>query len=77
MQQTILDHVTFGLFTAALPDILGSVGIGVRLVLEGTAQSVRVGRRDLDCDGQSRNRSIEQDQLQVNRLKGGGIRPGI
>jgi hypothetical protein len=25
MRQTILDHVTFGLFTAALPDILGSV----------------------------------------------------
>ena len=25
MRQTILDHVTFGPFTAALPDILGSV----------------------------------------------------
>ena len=25
MTATILDHVTFGLFTAALPDILGSV----------------------------------------------------
>jgi hypothetical protein len=30
MRQTILDHVTFGLFTAALPDILGSVEIGMR-----------------------------------------------
>src|SRR6516165_4522274 len=30
MRQTILDHVTFGLFTAALPDILGSVDIGMR-----------------------------------------------
>jgi len=62
MRQTILDHVTFGLFTVALPDILGSV---------------RVGRFELDYDGQSRNQSIEQDQLQVNRRKGGGIRPGI
>src|SRR6516164_5618711 len=30
MRQTILDHVTFGPFTAALPDILGSVDIGMR-----------------------------------------------
>src|SRR6516162_655072 len=30
MRQTILDHVTFGLFTAALPDMLGSVDIGMR-----------------------------------------------
>src|SRR6516165_860646 len=45
--------------------------------LESAAQSIRVGRRELDRDGQSRNRSIEQDQLKVNRLKGGGIRPGI
>jgi hypothetical protein len=30
MRQTILDHVTFGLFTAALPDIFGSVDIGMR-----------------------------------------------
>src|SRR6516165_9669900 len=30
MRQTILDHVTFGRFTAALPDILGSVDIGMR-----------------------------------------------
>jgi hypothetical protein len=30
MRQTILDHVTFGLFTAALPDILG---FAVRLQL--------------------------------------------
>jgi hypothetical protein len=30
MRQTIFDHVTFGLFTAALPDILGSVEIGMR-----------------------------------------------
>jgi hypothetical protein len=122
MRQTILDHLPFGLFTAALPDILGSVGIGMRLPsaratpklrlmtsvalltvatecqlseglvmprllanpiagrirsLEGTAPSVRVGRRDLDCDPQSRNQSIGEDQLQVNRLKGGGIIPGI
>jgi hypothetical protein len=28
MRETILDHVTF--FTAALPDILGSVDIGMR-----------------------------------------------
>src|SRR5215468_4034688 len=30
MRQTILDHVTFGRFRAALPDILGSVDIGMR-----------------------------------------------
>src|SRR6516162_10920426 len=30
MRQTIRDHVTFGLFTAALPDMLGSVDIGMR-----------------------------------------------
>src|SRR6516165_9443617 len=30
MRQTILDHVTFGRFTAALPDMLGSVDIGMR-----------------------------------------------
>jgi hypothetical protein len=30
MRQTILDHVTFGRITAALPDILGSVDIGMR-----------------------------------------------
>src|SRR6516164_6816794 len=30
MRQTIRDHVTFGRFTAALPDILGSVDIGMR-----------------------------------------------
>src|SRR6516225_4175062 len=32
MRQTIRNHVTFGRFTAALPDILGSVDIGMRLV---------------------------------------------
>jgi hypothetical protein len=30
MRQTILDHVTFGHFTAAPPDILGRFDIGVR-----------------------------------------------
>src|SRR6516225_9365906 len=30
MRQTILGRVTFGLFTAALPDMLGSVDIGMR-----------------------------------------------
>jgi len=39
--------------------------------------AIRPGRRELDCDGQSCNRSIEQDQLKVNRLKGGGIGSGI
>ena len=149
MRPTILNHVTFGLFTAALPDILGSVDIGMRFVsapatlkvrlitavalltvaplgarpagvapldklhrdscpcrlisdlgrncqlseglvtprllanpiagpigsLQATEQSVRVGTFELDCDPQSRNANIEPDQL--NRLKGGGIRPGI
>src|SRR6516225_1900502 len=32
MRQTILNPVTFGRFTAALPDILGSVDIGMRFV---------------------------------------------
>jgi hypothetical protein len=60
-----------------MPRLLANPIAGPIGRLEGTAQSVRVGRRDLDSDGQSRNQSIEQDQLQVNRLKGGGIRPGI
>jgi hypothetical protein len=60
-----------------MPRLLANPIAGRIGSLEGTAQSVRVGRRDLDCDGESRNRSIEQDQLQVNRLKGGGIIPGI
>jgi len=145
MRQTILDHVTFGLFTAALPDILGSVDIGMRfpsaratpklrlitsvaLLTVATLRAhpagvVRVDQLHQDScqyrlisdhlaqlrepprvqnpsprvpnfcpgadsiqvfptdsspgDDQSRNQGIEQDQLQVNRLKGGGIRPGI
>ena len=32
MRHSILNHVTFGRFRAALPDIVGSVDIGMRLV---------------------------------------------
>ena len=60
-----------------MPRLLANPIAGPIGSLQGAAQSVRVGRRDLDCDGQSRNASIEPDQLTVNRLKGGGIRPGI
>jgi hypothetical protein len=60
-----------------MPRLLANPIAGPIGSLEATAQSVRVGRRELDCDGQSRNASIEEDQLQVNRLKGGRIRPGI
>jgi hypothetical protein len=60
-----------------MPSVVANPIAGPIGSLEGTAQSVRVGRRELDCDGESRNANIEQDQPQVNRLKGGGIRPGI
>jgi hypothetical protein len=42
MRQTILNHVTFGLFTAALPDIAGSVDIGMRLVSARATRKVRL-----------------------------------
>src|SRR6516162_288218 len=42
MRQTIRNHVTFGLFTAALPDILGSVDIGMRLVPARATPKVRL-----------------------------------
>ena len=42
MRQTILDHVTFGRFTAALPDILGSVDIGMRLVSARATPKLRL-----------------------------------
>jgi hypothetical protein len=60
-----------------MPHLLANPIAGPIRSLEGTAQSVRVGRFDLDCDGESRNSNIEHDQLKVNRLTGGGIRPGI
>ena len=40
MRQKILNHVTRGLFRAALPDILGSVDIGMRLVSAGATPKV-------------------------------------
>ena len=42
MRQTIPNHVTFGLFTAALPDILGSVDIGIGLVSARATPKVRL-----------------------------------
>jgi hypothetical protein len=42
MGQTILNHVRFGLFTAALPDILRSVDIGMRLVSAPATPKVRL-----------------------------------
>src|SRR6516165_5503718 len=60
-----------------MPSVVANPIAGPIGSLEGTAQSVRVGRRELDCDHESRNPSLEQDQLQVNRLKEGGIRTGI
>jgi hypothetical protein len=42
MRQTILNHVTFGRFTATLPDILGSVDIGMRLVSLRATPKVRL-----------------------------------
>jgi hypothetical protein len=94
MRQTILNHVTFGGFTATLPDILGSVDIGMRLVSLRATPKIRLitavalltaatlGARLGDSphghlSDQPRNAGIEQDQLPANRLKGGGIRPGI
>src|SRR6516164_1948192 len=42
MRQTIRDHVTFGLFTAALPDILGSVDIGMRFPSARATPKIRL-----------------------------------
>ena len=53
-----------------MPRLLANPIAGPIGSLEGTAQSVRVGRFELEGDPQSRNASLEQDQ---DRLKGGGI----
>jgi len=42
MRQTILDHVTFGRFTATLPDILGSLDIGMLFVSARVTPKVRL-----------------------------------
>jgi hypothetical protein len=52
-----------------MPRLLANPIAGAIGSLEGTAQSVRVGRRELDCDGESRNRSIEQDQLKDREFR--------
>ena len=60
-----------------MPRLLANPIAGPIGSLHATAQSVRVGSFELDCDPQSRNANIEPDQLKDNRLKGGCIRPGI
>jgi len=44
MRQTILDHVTLGLFTAALLDILGSVDVDPALSVREPVDAAPDGR---------------------------------